>query len=224
MKLSVKNLDVHYAKLDNFKYLEEASGLFKGVLLDVGCGHMPYKGFILSSLKSVTCYIGLDLRNNIYGIVPDLEWDGMTIPMVANSVGTVIATQFLEHHPMPTLVLREMYRVMEPSAILFLTVPFIWPFHDVPTDQYRFTPFALSRLLQETGFTDIKVNPYGGWDASLSTMLGLWVRRRNLSRSIRLLLSWTLMPVIWLLHKIDNPPSEFYESTITQGLWATCSK
>jgi SAM-dependent methyltransferase len=223
MKLSTTNLDIHYALIDNFIHLEKASVLFKGVLLDIGCGRMPYKEFILS-IKSVTHYIGLDLSSTSYKNTPDMEWDGVSIPLEENSVDTVIATQFLEHHPEPTSVLREIYRVLKPSGVLFLTVPFIWPFHDVPTDQYRFTPFALSRLLQDAGYFDISINPYGGWDASLAAMIGLWVRRRKLSRPIRFIFSCMLMPLIWILRQTDDPPSRFYESSITQGLWATCAK
>ena len=37
---------------------------FKGTLLDVGCGIMPYKELIQKNNKLVTSYIGLDFNSN----------------------------------------------------------------------------------------------------------------------------------------------------------------
>ena len=224
MKLKPENLDVYFALQNNFDYLKKSSVQFKGVLLDVGCGQMPFKEFILSSVLSVTQYISLDLPNNVYGISPDLTWDGITIPMPSESVDTIITTQFLEHHPEPNVVISEMHRVLRGDGFLFLTVPFLWPFHDVPSDQYRFTPFSLERMFRQAKFSNISIHPYGGWDASLATMLGLWVRRRNMSPFVRRLLSLLFLPVIKSLHKYDRPPIEFHESSMTQGLWVTCQK
>jgi len=43
-----------------------------GVLLDVGCGNMPYRSLVLAAPSGVTGYVGLDLRANApYTTSPD---------------------------------------------------------------------------------------------------------------------------------------------------------
>jgi len=74
--------------------------------------------------------------------------------------------------------MKEIWRVLKPGGILFFTVPFLWNLHEIPYDEYRYTPFALKRHLTQSGFNEIEIKAMGGWDAALAQMLGLWVRRR----------------------------------------------
>src|SRR5947208_2085015 len=104
----------------------DAARSFRGTVLDVGCGLMPYRKLIESN-PAVTGYIGMDLDGSaIYGSVePDLKWNGREIPLADESADCVMATEFLEHHPEPEIVLREILRVMRPGGTFFATVPFI---------------------------------------------------------------------------------------------------
>ena len=85
---------------------------------------------------------------------------------------------------------------------MFLTVPFIWPIHTVPHYEYRYTPFALRRLLERAGFWNPIIEATGGRHAVLALTLGLWVRRRPLTSRLHVVtqavLSFLLWPVIWL--------------------------
>ena len=112
-------------------------------------------------------------------------WDGATIPMPDVSVGSCLLTEVLEHCPDPQAVLIEIHRVLKPRGFLFLTVPFVWPMHTVPHDEYRYTPFALRRMLDMAGFTDAKIEATGGRDAMLAVVLGLWARRLPLEPDSR---------------------------------------
>src|SRR5262249_27503555 len=136
--------------------------------------------------------------------------------------------EVLEHCPDPEGVMREVFRVLKPGAFLFLTVPFIWPIHNVPHDEYRYTPFALRRILERAGFPDPKIDATGGRHSVLACTLGLWVRRRALTSRVHLatraVLSFLLWPVIWLLLKIDTRPKQFEESTMIVGLSARAYK
>ena len=207
--------------------LKSSLSNFRGRLLDVGCGHQPYRSLLLSPPSRATDYIGLDLPDNLYQR-PDLAWDGQRIPLQNASVDSALLTEVLEHCPDPEAVLSEIARVLKPGGFMFLTVPFIWPLHTVPHDEFRYTPFALRRLLEQVGFQNPVIEATGGRNAVLALTLGLWVRRRPLTSRVhvvtRTALSILLWPVIWLLLKIDKRPHEFEESTMIVGLSARAFK
>ena len=196
---------------------------FFGTVLDIGCGRMPYKSLVLAPPSRATKYIGLDLNNNIYQ-KPDLEWDGKTIPFTDDFIDCVMATEVFEHCPQPQAVMSEIHRVLKPNGFLFFTVPFLWPLHDVPHDEYRCTPFALRRLLLSAGFEKIALQALGGWDASLAQMIGLWARRRPLSPAKRKLLSAVATPVVRFLIRHDHLPTNFHESCMITGISGTAVK
>ena len=195
-------------------------------LLDVGCGQSPYKPLLMSPPGKVSRYIGLDIENNpIHVNQPDITWHEGKIPLDDNSVDCAICTEVLEHCPDPEAVLKEICRVLKPNGLLFLTVPFLWPLHEVPYDEYRYTPFSLRRHLAASGFTCIDLKPLGGWDASLAQLLGLWVRRRPMKSWLRLLLSYTLLlPIRWLIYNDQQKITNFRESTMITGMSGTARK
>lgn len=182
---------------------------------------MPYKEYILEN-SSVKKYTGLDIQNAIQYdtiIKPDFTWDGITMPFPDGSFETTFATEVLEHCSEPKIILKETWRVMKDGGCFFFTVPFLWPLHEVPHDEYRYTPFALERMLTECGFKNIEIKASGGWHASLAQMLGLWVRRAPMTQNKKKLLSRLLKPVIKKLIKIDRySPLDFKESQMITGL------
>jgi 2-polyprenyl-3-methyl-5-hydroxy-6-metoxy-1,4-benzoquinol methylase len=62
-------------------------------------------------------------------------------------------TEVLEHVHKPGELLRKVRRVLKPGSIVFLTVPFTWPVHEMPYDYRRFTSIALMAYLEEADFT-----------------------------------------------------------------------
>ena len=160
----------------------------------------------------------------MYSNRPDLTWDGHSIPLAGNSVESVVCTEVLEHCPHPQQVLAETFRVLKPAGVLFLTVPFLWPLHDIPFDEYRYTPFALTRHMEAVGYTVMQMKALGGWDASLAQMIGLWVRRRPMPERARRILQRLLWPVHrWLIRR-DRPPRSFTQSAMITGLAAVSRK
>jgi len=196
---------------------------FSGTLLDIGCGNMPYKPLLLRPPSRAERYIGLDLKDSTYQ-KPDLEWDGHTIPLEEGSIDCALATEVFEHCPDPDLVMRQAYRVLKPGGPLFFTVPFLWPLHDVPHDEYRYTPFALQRHLRNAGFEQITLKALGGWDASLARVIGLWGRRRPMSTRQRAIISRLAQPAIQYLARRDRPPLTFGESSMITGIAGTAIK
>jgi len=200
---------------------------FNGLVLDVGCGEKPYRVLLLSPPSRGSAYVGVDLPGNPYS-TPDLEWDGVTLPKPDASVDSVLLTEVLEHCADPGAVLKEAWRVLRPGGFLFTTVPFIWPMHAIPHDEYRYTPFALERLLTGAGFPSPRIAATGGRDAVLGVTLGLWARRMPtaswLERAARRSLCILLWPLVWLLFRIDRRPERFEESTLIVGLSAAAVK
>jgi len=182
---------------------------FSGRFLDVGAGNQPYRSLI-EGQTSVGEYVPLDLHDNGPYKRAENTWDGVSMPFEDSVFESAMATEVLEHCPRPNVTLGEIHRVLKPGGFLFLTVPFLWPLHDCPHDEYRYTPWSLERHLKEAGFTDIKLWPTGGWDASLAQTIGLWVRRRPMSERKRSWLSHMLLPVIKKLIERDKPVDEFH--------------
>ncbi len=197
--------------------------LFKGTLLDVGCGYQPYKSLVLAYPSRAEKYIGLDVANDKYQ-EPDIKWNGKLIPLHSASVECALATEVFEHCPDPDAVMGEVLRVLKPGGMLFLTVPFLWPLHDVPHDEYRYTPFALQRHLEKAGFTQVQLKALGGWDASLAQMIALWLRRRPMSAPVRAVFSRFAVPVVRYLFDHDLRPVGFCESSMITGLSGTAVK
>jgi SAM-dependent methyltransferase len=195
----------------------------RGTLVDIGCGYMPYKRLVLAPPSRVKRYIGIDLHDNSYQR-PDLEWDGRSLPLKDDSADCALATEVFEHCPDPVSVMRETLRVLKPGGFLFLTVPFLWPLHCVPHDEWRYTPFAMERHLRTAGFDKIQSIALGGWDRSLAQMIGLWVRRRPMAAVKRAILSTLAVPFVSYLSKRDSPPAEFYESSMITGIAVTAIK
>jgi SAM-dependent methyltransferase len=195
---------------------------FIGTLLDVGCGDMPYKPLLTRAPSGVTRYIGLDIEGGMHGSKPDLFFNGVTIPLRDAEVNCAIATEVLEHCAEPEMLLREIARVLKPSGVFFFTVPFFWPVHEAPHDYHRFTPFALRRILERSGFEEIKIAAHNGWDASLAQMIGLWTFCRGMRPWKRRVISWLLLPVVHVLNAIDkksdDPNSEGAMTTGFSGI------
>jgi len=67
-------------------------------------------------------------------------------------VDSILSTQTLEHVPNPERIVEEWARVLRPEGQLLLTVPFMWPEHEMPHDFQRYTTNGMRLLLEKTGF------------------------------------------------------------------------
>jgi SAM-dependent methyltransferase len=207
--------------------LNEALPMFRGSLLDIGCGAQPYRSMIEIQSK-INAYKGLDLeggRSYPGEKKPDEYWDGNQIPFTDGSFQTIIATEVMEHVDYPDRFLNEVYRVLETGGLFFFTVPFLWNLHEVPNDAYRYTPFRMEKHLAVNGFREIEVRAGGGWHASLAMMLGLWVKRAPLSISKRRILVRIIKPLMaYLLKKDLRPVAPFREGLMITNLYGWARK
>ncbi|MFD1064137.1 class I SAM-dependent methyltransferase [Winogradskyella litorisediminis] len=227
IELNHSNLDTYNVRNSIHKAIEQFLIDFKGNMLDVGCGKMPYRDFILSN-SEVEVYTGLDIETAIIyddKIKPDFFWDGKEMPFEDNKFDCAICTEVLEHCFEPELLLNEAFRVLKPGGTFFFTVPFLWSLHETPFDAYRYTPFALEHHFGNTGFNIKQINALGGWHASMAQMLGLWIRRSPMSLNKRKFFSFLGRPLIKILLKMDKKQAVvFKEGQMITGVYGIVKK
>lgn len=220
------NIDRFLPRKSILEALKRNAPHLRGSCLDVGCGDMPYRPLLLSPPFQISSYIGLDRRDNrVQNTPPDLFWDNDRIPLAAATVDCALCTEVLEHCPNPLQVLQEVQRVLKPGGHLLITIPFLWPLHEVPHDWARYTPFALRQLLESTGFEVRELRSLGGYDRALAQMLALWVRRRPMNRWARGFSTLMIYPIWCLLGCTLEPDAhEFSEGSMITGLMTLVQK
>lgn len=80
----------------------------------------------------------------------DLVADAHDLHMVTDgSVDCVTSVSVLEHVRNPKKVMEEIYRILKPGGIVYISVPFIFPFHAAPYDFYRFSSKGIMILCEQ---------------------------------------------------------------------------
>lgn len=186
---------------------------FRGVVYDLGCGEMPYREWVLTRASS---YVGVDWSGTLHDLKADVVADlNQPLPLPDAIADTVLSLSVLEHLHTPAVMLGEACRILKPGGYLILQVPWQWWVHEAPHDYYRYSPFALQRLLGEAGFSDIVISPMGG----AFTMLALkasYISKRCLlgPKWVRPLTKLFWLPSWWLMQtsarwfdRLDRDPS-----------------
>jgi len=154
-----------------YKAVYENRHYLSGKLLDFGCGQKPYKKVI-----EVDEYIGLDIEKSGRSHKNDdidVFYDGKTIPFKNNFFDSVLSTEVFEHIFNLDDILNEIYRVLKPGGYLVVTMPFIWPEHEIPFDSARFTTFGLKWLVKnKTNFKVVKIKKTGNY---VETTFQVWI-------------------------------------------------
>jgi SAM-dependent methyltransferase len=205
------------------KAVNEFKNSVFGDVLDLGCGHMPYKNILLSD--KVLNYIGVDLPPSIYHnqVQPDLIWDGITIPVADNNFDFVIATEFFEHYFDTDHILKEIKRILKPGGVLFFTVPSIWPIHEEPFDYHRFTKYNLEKHFSNNEFNSYNIYPLGGYSYSLAIMFGLYYDNVLKGRK-KYLFKWFFKYIISFLEKKDSINFKIGNGKMHSGLYGYVTK
>jgi SAM-dependent methyltransferase len=133
----------------------------KGRLLDLGCGKVPlfdaYRHY-------VTDNICIDWGNTVYkNDHLDFEADlTKELPFADGEFDTIILSDVLEHIAEPERLCREIARVLSSRGKLLMNVPFYYMLHEEPHDYYRYTEFALRRLMDRNGLQILQLQAMGG--------------------------------------------------------------
>jgi hypothetical protein len=82
---------------------------------------------------------------------------------------TVIMVSVFEHVFNPYLVSDALFKIIKPGGYLINSTPFMFPYHPSPEDNFRFSPLALRRIHEASGFQWIE----GDFHVDYSTKDGI---------------------------------------------------
>lgn len=133
-----------------YRAIECLGPQLQGKVVDFGCGTIPYRRLLTQCQE----YVGLDFDSPRARdlAVADMFYDGVTIPIEKGSVDGLLSTQSLEHVSNPEQIVAEWARVLREGGRLLVTVPLMWPEHEVPWDFHRYTSQGLRNLIERHGF------------------------------------------------------------------------
>lgn len=135
-------------------------------LLDAGAGEGQYKHAFPRQR-----YTGIDMG------IGDAQWsygdldvvgDLLHLPFDDAIFDACLSVVTLEHVTDPQRAVDEMARVAKPGALLLLVVPQDWEVHQHPHDYWRYTRFAVRRLLERSGWEIVRLDAGGGYFRLLS--------------------------------------------------------
>lgn len=145
------------------EYLE---GQHRDLLVDYGCGNMPYRSLFE---PHVAKYLGFDLLGN--ELADSLLDQSNFIPISSGTADILLSSQVLEHVEEPVQYLEESWRVLKQGGLLILSTHGVWRFHPDPHDYWRWTSSGLRRIVENAGFT---VLDFRGILGPTATGIQLW--------------------------------------------------
>lgn len=217
-RLGVFYHPAYFIRRNLFLAIRDKVSLLYGVLLDFGCGSKPYKNLI-----DVETYVGVDIEvsghNHEHSDI-DVYYDGTTLPFTDNYFDCFLSSEVFEHLPNPQQMANELFRVLKPNGIGVVTVPFVWPMHEVPYDFNRFTIFGISQLFEEIGFEIVEAKKLGTYGEVIIQLISQnsYARLSRLHKVVRLVIAAiTVLPVNvvgFFLTRIWAKNQDLYFNTI----------
>lgn len=213
-----------FAKKYAWEIVDEAQKKSHGVLLDIGCGRMPYRPLILPKVKK---YIGADHPSTAkmyHGDVkPDIYADATKIPLKTRSIDTILSLMVFEHLPHPELAMQEMKRLLKPNGVVLLSTVQMYPIHDAPHDYFRYSRYGLSNLFHNAGFKILKIKSQGSfwgfWALSFNVFLFKIIlsMMKNNQKYLAIVMlpffygmSLAMNIIFYLPEKISNPKKSLF--------------
>lgn len=117
------------------------------ILVDFGCGDMPYRSVIEPLVGK---YLGVDLEMNPKA-EHHIDFDSKTT-LPDNYADIILSNQVLEHVDLPSGYLKEAYRILKPGGTIILTTHGYWFYHPTPNDYWRWTSAGLKKTVEAEDF------------------------------------------------------------------------
>jgi SAM-dependent methyltransferase len=189
--------------------IKELTATDKNLLLvDFGCGDMPYRSVIEPSVGK---YLGVDLEMNPKA-EHHIDFDSKTT-LPDNYADIVLSNQVLEHVDSPSGYLKEAMRILKPGGTLILTTHGYWFYHPTPNDYWRWTSAGLRKTVEAEGY---QVNSFFGimglaasgiqlfQDAIINKLPKFWVPPYAL----------VMQGLIMLFNKINSQPQRNRDASL----------
>src|SRR5437667_1470680 len=143
------NYDLHNIGMDPYALVPEG-----GLVLDVGGGETEgrYSFSRVRAKRERVRLVILDV-SAMKGV--SVVGDAHRIPLRSESCDCVVCISTLEYVRNPGIVVEEMYRVLKPGGVLYMSAPFVFPYHPPPEDLFRFSMSGMRALGK--AFEEIKV-------------------------------------------------------------------
>jgi len=133
----------------------------RGVLLDLGCGEVPFYEVYRPYVTDNVCVDWINTKHENPCV--DHQYDlNRSIPLQNSHFDTILATDVLEHILEPDLLWSEMSRLLKPGGKLILGVPFLYWIHEEPYDYYRYTKHRLTSYCTTHQLDVLTLQAYGG--------------------------------------------------------------
>ncbi len=133
-----------------FTLLNHTLGTYVGTSAKQGIASLPKGSFIINIGAGAEVVrddvINVDIHPyREVQVIADIH----CLPFKDNTVDAVIAESVLEHLSHPTQAVAEIYRVLKPGGLVYISVPFIIGYHSSPGDYYRWTTSGMRELLKD---------------------------------------------------------------------------
>lgn len=182
------------------EFLYRFSSLVNGVVYDLGCGDTFLKDWLL---LFGTEYVGVDWDGSIHEKHADIFADlNENIPVNDEEADTIISISVMEHLHAPQKMLNEANRILKPGGSIILQVPFMWWVHEAPNDFYRYTNFAIEKMLSEAGFEKIEIYAQSGLFCTTALKINYQLNRLVRGPSYVRWLSKSILTPIWFSFQI----------------------
>lgn len=169
------------------RIIQEIAG---GVLLDLGCGKVPYYNMYRARVEEVMCVDWADSYHDSPHLDHLVDLNG-AIPLPDASADTILATDVLEHIARPDILWSEISRLLRPGGVVFVAVPFLYWVHEAPHDNFRYTEFRLRRYCEDNGLAVELLEPYGGVAEVLADLSAKLISNQRLLSRLHLALCGT---------------------------------
>lgn len=207
----------YIARKNLLQNIKELACYFKGgYLLDIGCGTKPYELFF-----DVDNYIGLEIPKGGHDDKDksaDVYYNGKNFPFKESVFDYVILIEVLEHIFEPEELIENIYCLLKPNGLLFITVPFVWFEHEKPYDYGRYTSFGLEYLIKKKGFEIVIHRKSGNCVETLAQMFSLYATSLTNNHYISTIISFIVCAPISIaaltLQKILPKCSNLYLENI----------
>lgn len=129
-----------------------------------------FKVNIGSGVAPDICFVNVDMAL-LSGV--HLCADALRLPFKENSIDALLCEQLIEHIQDPQRMVDEFYRVLKPGGEIYITAPFMYPFHEAPIDLNRWTLDGFKNTMSD--FSTRKAGVLGGPTATLVEAFHGWL-------------------------------------------------